>query len=392
MSLASLPRLGRRSGSTGENVAPTEEIRRKRESRYFASQWRLIWWKFRRHRLAVASLYLLILLYLSAAFAQFLAPYAPDTQFPPLRDVPPQTIHVMVQENGVSHYVGPYVYGFKPQLDLQTLLRSFTPDPSQKEAIHFFVHGPPYRLWGLIPLDLHLYGSDSGPVFLFGSDELNRDLLSRILYGAQISLTIGLVGIFLSFLLGLTIGGISGYFGGVIDEIAQRSIDFLVSIPTLPLWMGLSAALPRDWPVVKTYFAITLILSIVGWTGLARVVRGKLLALREEEFTIAARVAGASDWRIISKHLLPLFLSYIIVAMTMSVPGMILGETSLSFIGLGMQPPAVSWGVLLESAQNLSEIAHHSWKLIPAGFVILTVLLFNFLGDGLRDAADPYVL
>jgi peptide/nickel transport system permease protein len=393
MSRVSLPGLKRREASPNGtmDLRQSKAEKRKKERLYFASQWRLIWWKFQRHRLAVVSLGLLLVMYLVAAFAQFFSPYLPDTQFPPYRDVQPQQIHLFSESGGSVHFDGPYVEGLKQQVDLKTLFRSFAPDPTKTYRIHFFMHGPPYRLWGIIPTDLHLYGTDGGQVFLFGSDGLNRDLFSRILYGAQISLTIGLVGIFISFLLGLSLGGISGYFGGLVDEVVQRSIDFLISVPTLPLWMALSAALPRDWSVTKTYLAITIIFSIVGWTGLARVVRGKLLSLREEEFAIAAKVAGASDWRIISKHLLPLFFSYIVVAMTMSVPGMILGETSLSFIGLGMQPPAVSWGVLLQDAQSLTEIVNHSWKLIPAGFVVLTVLLFNFLGDGLRDAADPYV-
>ncbi|MCX8170245.1 MAG: ABC transporter permease, partial [Candidatus Methanomethyliaceae archaeon] len=221
-------------------------------------------------------------------------------------------------------------------------------------------------------------------------DELGRDIFSRIIYGTRISLTIGLAGVFLSFILGIILGGISGYFGGIVDEIIQRTIDFLISIPSIPLWMALSAAIPRNWSITKTYFAITIILSIIGWCGLARVVRGKFLSLREEDFTLAARIAGASEWRIITRHLLPSFASHLIVSITLSIPGMILGETTLSFLGLGLQPPAISWGVLLQEAQQVISVAYYPWKLTPALFVIITVLAFNFLGDGLRDAADPY--
>jgi peptide/nickel transport system permease protein len=261
----------------------------------------------------------------------------------------------------------------------------------ETHRVRFFVHGEPYKMWGLLKGDLHLFGVEGPvPLFLFGSDTMGRDIFSRIIYGARISLSIGLVGVFLSFVLGVIIGSISGYFGGVLDTIIQRIIEFLISIPSLPLWMVLSGVLPRDWSTIKTYFAITILLSVVGWCGLARVVRGKLLSLREEDFVNAARAAGATQGRIILRHLLPGFTSYLIVNITLSIPSMILGETSLSFLGLGLQPPAVSWGVLLQDAQNFVAVAHHPWQLIPVIFVVLTVLLFSFMGDGLRDAADPY--
>jgi peptide/nickel transport system permease protein len=358
---------------------------------YYASQSQLIWWRFRRHKLAIVSAPLIILLYLSALLAPFIAPFGSTSRIKPYINAPPTRIHFFVEQDGRKAFVGPFVYGVERIINEETLRRSWILDKEVRYRLGFFVTGEEYEFLGLFKSDLHLFGvAEGGPIFLFGTDDLSRDIFSRALFGARISLTIGLIGVILSFVFGLLIGGISGYFGGIIDEVIQRMIDFIMSIPTLPLWMALSAALPRDWPVLKMYFAITIIFSIIGWTGLARVVRGKLLSLREEDFTIAARVSGASEGRIITRHLLPLFLSYIIVAATMSIPSMILGETALSFIGLGLQPPAVSWGVLLKDAQSVVDIALMPWKLIPGLFIVVTVLLFNFMGDGLRDAADPY--
>jgi peptide/nickel transport system permease protein len=286
------------------------------------------------------------------------------------------------------------VYARKRELNQETFRYSFVEDESQTFPILFFTKGEPYKLLGLVRTNLHFFGTGEGspPLLLFGADRLGRDLFTRTLYGSRVSLSIGLVGVFLSFSIGVTLGGISGYAGGMVDELIQRTVDFLISIPALPLWMALSAALPRDWPVLQTYFAITIILSIISWGGLARVVRGKLLSLREEDYALAAQAAGASDWRIIMRHLLPGFASHLIVSITLAIPGVILGETALSFIGLGMQPPAVSWGTLLQDAQDIVAIAHQPWSLIPALFVIVAVLLFNFVGDGLRDAADPYAV
>jgi peptide/nickel transport system permease protein len=253
------------------------------------------------------------------------------------------------------------------------------------------VHGDPYKLWGLWETDIHFFGvEEGGSLYILGTDWKGRDLLTRIIYGARVSLSIGVVGVLLSLFLGLLLGGISGYFGGIADTTIQRIIEILRSFPSIPLWMALNAAIPVHWPPLRVYFGITVILSLIGWTGLARVIRGKLLSLREEDYVLAAKIAGCPDMLMISRHLLPGFLSYIIVNMTLAIPRMILAETALSFLGLGLRPPVTSWGVLLKEAQNVHIIARHPWLLVPAIFVILTVLTFNFLGDGLRDAADPY--
>ena len=272
------------------------------------------------------------------------------------------------------------------------LILIFEIDKTQSYPIYFFVHGDPYKFWGLLETDVHLFGvgDGDGVFFMLGSDRMGRDMLSRIVYGARISLSMGLMGVLMSFVLGIIIGGASGYFGGTVDLIVQRVIEFLRSIPTIPLWMTLAAAMPQDWPPARVYFGITIILSLVSWTSLARVVRGKFISLRNEDFVLAARLSGSSEFRIITRHLVPSFMSYLIARLTMAVPSMILAETSLSFLGLGLRPPVISWGVLLQEAQNLHSVALAPWLLLPGVLVVITVLCLNFVGDGLRDAADPY--
>jgi peptide/nickel transport system permease protein len=356
-----------------------------------ASQWQLMWWRFRRHRLAMVATAVVALFYLGVMFADFLA-YAPPTASEAQRSLlPPQPIR-WFDEGRFS----PHVYGLTGQRDPNTLKRVYTPDPTKKIRVRFLVPGFEYRFLGVLPTRLHLIGVEEGQpeetLFLFGTDEQGRDLWSRLVYASRTSLTIGLVGVGLALVLGVLLGGVSGYYGGAIDTVIQRVIEILRSIPTIPLWMGLAAALPNDWTVVQVYFAITVIISLIGWTELARVVRGRFLALREEEFVMAAELAGCGRARIILSHMVPSFLSHIIAATTLAIPAMIISETSLSFLGLGLRPPAISWGVLLQQAQNIQSLAISPWLLIPAVPVTLVILAFNFMGDGLRDAADPYGL
>jgi peptide/nickel transport system permease protein len=358
------------------------------EKIYVASQWQLMWRKFVRHKLAIVGVTVLVIMYFLAIFAQFISPYPVVERSEYIHMSP---THVRIFHEGKLHR--PFVYGIEKDVDPDTWQRMYVENKEEVYPIRFFVHRSAYKLWGLFKTDLHLFGVDEGAViFLLGADELGRDVFSRVLNAASISLSIGLLGVFLSFILGCILGGVSGYYSGIVDLIIQRVIEFLTSIPTIPLWMALSAAVPPHWDPVKVYLGITVILSLRGWCGLARVVRGKLLELREADYVIAAQVAGTKDWSIITKHLLPAFISYLIVDVTLGIPGVILGETALSFLGLGLRPPTVSWGVLLQQAQNVQTVALHPWLLSPAVLVIITVLAFNFVGDGLRDAADPYVV
>ena len=370
------------SGKQHTTVAVTEE------KLFVAPQWQLILWKFLRHKMAVTALIVLGLFYLGAIFAEFFAPYDPRQHNTKTMYATPSRLHFVDNEGKFS--LRPFVYGLNITVDRITTRTTYEIDTSKQYYIHFFVKGDPYKMWGVFEGDRHLFGAKDGHFYLLGADAMGRDLFSRIIHGSRISLSIGLVGIAVSFIVGIIIGGISGYFGGTPDVIIQRIIEFIRSLPTLPLWMALSVALPPDWSVVKMYFGIVVILSLVGWTGLARVVRGKFMSLREEDFIMAAKLNGANEARIIFRHMLPSFYSYIIASLTLSVPGMILAETSLSFLGLGMQPPAISWGVLLQNAQHIRVLARTPFLLIPGLFVVVAILAFNFVGDGLRDAADPY--
>ncbi len=347
-----------------------------------------MWWKFRRHRLAVLSTILLALAYLVAALAGFVAPYASTTRSQDLY-APPQRIRFL-GASGRFH-LRPFVYGLILNRDPKTWQPIYTPDTEQIHPLYFCVTGDSYKLFGLFRSRVHLFGVQTGEIHLAGTDALGLDLFSRLVYGAQISLSVGLISVVLSLGLGLLLGGISGLYGGLADSIIQRLIETLRAIPSIPLWMGLAAAIPRDWTSVQQYFAILAVLSLISWTGVARVARGRFLAIREQDFIMAAQLYGCSQWRVIGRHLIPSIMSYIIVRLTLSIPGIILGETALSFLGIGLRPPVVSWGVLLQAAQKYMVISFYPWLWIgPALCVVLIVIAFNFVGDGARDAADPF--
>lgn len=357
-----------------------------------ASQTRLVFKALRRHRLAMIGGIIVLLLYFVALFCEFLAPFDPEEANSRSVYHPPQAIHLIDFGADGSWAIRPHVQAMSLTRDKVTLTTTFVPDPDKKIYLSWFGAGTPYKLWGFIPLDRHLLttADPSERFYLFGADRLGRDMVSRLAHGTRISMSIGLIGVGLSLVLGLILGGISGYFGGIVDSAIQRVVELIMSLPTIPIWLGLGAALPMDWPPMARYFAITVILSLIGWPELARVVRGRFLALRTEDFVTAARLDGGSTQRIIFRHMMPSMISHIIASVTLAIPGMLIAETALSFLGLGLTPPTISWGVLLKEAQNISTMAQAPWLFLPAVAVSLAVLSLNFFGDGLRDAADPY--
>ncbi|MCA3564368.1 MAG: ABC transporter permease [Methylocystis sp.] len=359
----------------------------EQEKAALASQWQLMWLKFKRHKLALWSGWFLIAVYFVAMFCEIFAPYGSQTRNTDFVRAPPQAVHLFHE----GSFVGPFVYGYRQKLDVDTLRRNYEIDTAQVHRIRFFCHGEPYKFWGLFEASWRLIcPAEDGVLFLMGTDRVGRDIFSRILYGARISLTIGILGVSVSFILGVVIGGLAGYYGGLFDTVTQRIIEVVQSLPHIPLWMALASIMPASWSPLLVYLGITVILGLMDWTGLARAVRSKLLSLREEDYVMAAQLMGAKTPRIVGRHLIPGFMSHLIAKATIAIPGMILGETALSFLGLGLRPPITSWGVMLNEAQNINVVALYPWLMLPAVPVILIIIAFNFLGDGLRDAADPY--
>jgi peptide/nickel transport system permease protein len=372
-------------GESRKNLSTEDQ---KRLAYYEAGQWTLVRRRFNKHRVAVWMLWVIAILYVLCMNCEFFAPHDPGTIDSRFVNMPPQIVRVGPTD-------GLYVHPAIMKIDPATLQRQYMPDTSRRVPLQFFVRGRTWKFLGLWETDLHFFGVDTAggqTCYLLGTDGLGRDVFSRILYGGRVSLSIGFIGMAISFVLGISLGGVSGYFGGRIDMLIQRFAEILQTVPKIPIWLTMAAAIPREWSSLQVYFIMTLILACMGWTGLCRTVRGKLLALREEDYARAAQLAGASEPRVIFLHLVPNFMSHLIASLTLAIPGMILAETSLSFLGLGLRPPTVSWGVLLQQASKPHVVADHPWLLLPAGMVVMAVLAFNFIGEGLRDAADPYAV
>ncbi|NNH60711.1 ABC transporter permease [Rhizobium laguerreae] len=375
----------------GPSISPLKQG--KTVSTAAIGPWRLVAGKLVRQKVAIVAGAIILFLYLVGLFAEFLAPALPMSSRPQYTYAPPQGLSFFVEKPDGSSGFNFHVKGYKVEIDKVALRRTFVVDDTKVVPIGFFVKGAAYDLWGLIPMNRHLIGplNQNDPMYLLGADRLGRDVFSRLVYGTRVSMSIGLVGVAMSLILGVVLGSISGFYGGWVDTLIQRIIEVVSAMPTIPLWLGLAAAIPLTWSPVNVYFVITIIVSLLGWTSLAREVRGRFLALRSEDFVVAARLDGSSEARLIFRHILPSLTSHILAVVTLAVPTMIVAETSLSFLGIGLKPPVVSWGVLLQDAQNIRTVATAPWLLIwPSLAVVVAVLSFNFFGDGLRDAADPY--